>query len=252
MTTEPERIPALLRNRREISIDLPGMVSTPGHTRDQQGRFQALAEHSTTGIHTPELELGQRVVYEVNAVEKGALLPEPHLTASCELQVVRFAAFQVFAVLIWRPWWDPFLVPGGILASAKLALLDKSGERQPLTCGSVRNLVKLAFHMVATNTTANNPFLLLLGQLKPLLDARLDTLLEAERASQGPLGPEVDAMLRAAQDLSRGGKRLRAGLLCCGLPPISAELERVREGPRTCHYRCCKAVWHWSCSRATS
>lgn len=70
--------------------------------------------------------------------------------------------------------------------------------------------------MVATNTAADNPFLLLLGQLKPLLGVRLDGVLSDERASQGPLGPEVDAMLSAATDLSRGGKRLRAGLLAAG------------------------------------
>jgi geranylgeranyl diphosphate synthase, type I len=69
--------------------------------------------------------------------------------------------------------------------------------------------------MVAPND-APNPFLLLLGQLKPLLDVRLDAVLAAECASQGPTGSEVDAMLRAAQDLSRGGKRLRAGLLAAG------------------------------------
>lgn len=75
--------------------------------------------------------------------------------------------------------------------------------------------------MVASTTS--NPFLLLLGQLKPLLDARLDAVLEAERATQGPVGPEVDAMLRASQDLSRGGKRLRAGLLAAGYLGFQAD-----------------------------
>lgn len=70
--------------------------------------------------------------------------------------------------------------------------------------------------MVAIDTTYPNPFLLLLGQLKPLIDARLDAALAAERAAMGPLGPEVDAMLQTSQDLSRGGKRLRAGLLAAG------------------------------------
>jgi geranylgeranyl diphosphate synthase, type I len=70
--------------------------------------------------------------------------------------------------------------------------------------------------MVAPLSSTPNPFLLLLGQLKPLLDAQLDATLAEECATQGAFGPEVAAMLSAAQGLSRGGKRLRAGLLAAG------------------------------------
>lgn len=77
--------------------------------------------------------------------------------------------------------------------------------------------------MVANATTTPNPFLLLLGQLKPQIDARLDAALAAERTAMGPLGPEVDAMLQTSQDLSRGGKRLRAGLLAAGYLGFDAD-----------------------------
>ena len=79
--------------------------------------------------------------------------------------------------------------------------------------------------MVAPESSTPNPFLLLLGQLKPLLDARLEAVLAAECATRGPLGPEVDAMLRAASALSRGGKRLRAGLLAAGYLGFQAETQ---------------------------
>ncbi len=67
-------------------------------------------------------------------------------------------------------------------------------------------------------TLAGSPFSRLLMGLKPDVDQRLTANLDAELTTRGPLGPEVEAILREAKALSlRGGKRLRAALVVAGL-----------------------------------
>lgn len=62
-----------------------------------------------------------------------------------------------------------------------------------------------------------NPFIALLREVKPDVDRRLDAVLEASLATHGSMGTEVVSTLAEAKALSsRGGKRLRAGLVVAG------------------------------------
>jgi geranylgeranyl diphosphate synthase type I len=67
-----------------------------------------------------------------------------------------------------------------------------------------------------------NPFLTLLSEVQPAVDARLASYLDRQVRESARLGPEVGEMVKALADLCRrGGKRMRPALLVAGFRSAS-------------------------------
>lgn len=75
----------------------------------------------------------------------------------------------------------------------------------------------------SASPSAEQPFLALLTSVKPEIERRLATFLDARVTSTRPLGSEVQALAREVRRLAMlGGKRLRPALVVAGLRTVSS------------------------------
>jgi hypothetical protein len=95
LAAQAKTVAALLRDARELAIDVAGSLGTARHRGDEQRSPELLAEQGDGRIDRVEIELREGVVDELDVFEKRCLGSESHVTCRTELDVIGFPSGNV-------------------------------------------------------------------------------------------------------------------------------------------------------------